>query len=288
MVCVCNLNRIAWSEEWRKPTVEESFRIGPIVLNAFEEDDESAWSELRAMPPHVFLSEMMQSLPSLRRKPESFERFRNMVLSTPGWEEWMQWKIDSYHQGKPTDQRGTLSDPDGLTWLAEFIRMVGTVETVPLLAQYLSFPYFSPPNYGYVFQHSSATTLRDMQIPGAPNSVDPEDWRKWWKAKEHLYKKGPDGKIHGPAPTRFVIMNGKLPPLLPLPPPIPAKATTYFTGREATPAPPVKPAPSAPPIEPVVVPPAPLATNRWPPPSAIAAGIAALALLCFWLRRRRA
>jgi hypothetical protein len=218
MLIQCNLEAV----EKRPMTSAEDDTFRGYYKKIKEQGDQESWRGVENLPSHILLDEMINVLPWIRSKPEMFERFRSILLGRPDWTEWVQWKIDWCREqiDKKTEQqpRG-IRDMGGLL---SFLEMLGTAEVVPFYAQYLEFPYsysagekWSPlPNYAY--QYSAADALRELQIPGGPESVEPLVWKQWWKKNAHLYEKGPDGKVHGPAPTRRGFMNCKIPAELPL------------------------------------------------------------------------
>ena len=195
-----------------------------VLAERGQKSDVTVWGEIEKLPLHVLMTEMVRYLRSLRLEPDQFEHYRAIVLAKPEWQEWVQWKIDQYRAMNTTYMEPVQKLPEGringdgyagLTHIEKFLPLLGTTETIPLVAQFLSFPYIDAISGGPSFQWSAASNLWHMQIPGGPNSVDVGKWKNWWKANKHLYEKDRDGKMHGPAPTRFVVMDGRLPPPLP-------------------------------------------------------------------------
>ena len=259
-----------------------------------EQSVEEGWRGMESLPSHVLLDELSTVLFELRNKPEIFERFRSMVLIMPDWTEWVQWKIDWSREQLDKHTEQSWRGRHDLEDLHRLFYMLGTVEVVPFYAQYLDFPYeyagatgSSSPSSVSGFQKGAAMTLRDLQIPSGPDSIDVYDWKEWWKKNAHLYEKGPDGKVHGPAPTRLWLMNGKISEPLPRPPKkvyLTAPPSQTPTPRQAPAAPP-KPPTTAP--QPAIAETTTPATGRWLLPAAIATGIAAIAALAFLFRRRK-
>ena len=290
--------------EWGRLTEEEYSRADSLIRDISKTNNEAAWRELASMNPRAFLSNIYNNLPSWRDEPEKFERLRGMVLAIPDWEGWVQWKIGQCHawmsdSAPPEDpndldsgKEWPVSNHTGymvLTFMEKFLPMIGTVETVPLVAQFLSFPYGDGMDVELAFPQDAAYTLYYMQIPGAPHSSDVEVWKRWWKENEHLYKKSADGKIHGPAPTRFEIMNGKRPPHLPLPGyEDPPEAPEPKVPVPATEAPGQKPSPTqATASLPVATAEAPRTPGRWLLPTVLISGAGILTGLILWLRRQK-
>ncbi len=263
------------------------------------DNDEAAWQEIERLPLHVLMKEMVRYLGPLRSKPALFERYRAIILAKPDWRQWVQAEIDRFRRMKTIEyneadypgaerihklpenilhQEGYI----GLSDLAGFLDLVGTVETVPFVAQYLSFPYIDAVGHNTAFRNEAASNLYYMQIPGAPNSLDPADWDDWWAANAQLYQDGPDGKVHGAAPTHFVMKNGKLGVSVGLPPLKPLRKPT-----------------SNPPAEASIVTPAPLSTTmplpvtvtagqrRWNFPMVIAGGIGLAAMITILIIKHR-
>lgn len=317
-----------YGANWNETTEEERRGMDQKALRAWDllniiekSNSEAAWEELEAVPPKALLPCIMQdlshffSLLGIEGKPDKYERLRGMALAIPDWDGWVQWKIDSYRAMRslegfpdiPIDEEDAafriklIQNPKyidhsgymGLIDLEKFLPMMNTVETVPLVAQFLSFPYRDPLHRGLEFQEGAAFSLYRMQIPGAPSSYDPEDWKDWWRENGHLYQKGADGKIHGPAPTRPQVVNGKMSPP---PADVPDRPRRRPTAGDVTPngtpsgqklnprhAPTPQPTPSA-----SVAVASPPAEKRWPLPVVILSGIGGFGVLVFlWYRLKR-
>ena len=289
MLC---LHCAAYAVEKRRMTSAEDDAFRGYYKKIMEQSDEEAWRGMESLPSHVLLDELKTVLSELDNKPEIFERFRSMVLAMPDWTEWVQWRMDwSLEQlDKHTEEsaRG-LHDLDKLRG---FLYMLGTADAVLLNVQYLDIHYEPGGATGRGssltgFQKGAAMTLRDLQIPGGPDSNDVYEWKEWWKKNAHLYEKGADGKVHGPAPTRLWLMNGKISEPLPR-----APKKVYLTAPPSQTPTPRQP-PAAPPKPPTTAPQPAIAetttpaTGRWLLPAAIATGIAAIAVLAFLFRRRK-
>ena len=278
--------------DWRRITSAEHDEYLRLYHLVIDEGSEEAWQMMERLSTNLYMAAMKANLRGLRRYPQSFERFRAILLAKPDWEEWVQWKIDNNRAILDKKEPSNPSNPEvinpiggygELTVLQNMLEALGTVETIPFHAQFLFFPYLDAMDQGLAFQHTAAGDLNRMRIPGAPNSTNEWEWQAWWKKNEPLYRKGPDGKIHGPGPTRFLIQNGKMttPPepgdiqapspgaVIPAPtPPVPDGAQGLKT-----------PLGSVPQTDPA-------RSNRFYP-VAFATGIAVLALLVAFLRKRR-
>lgn len=312
IACLCGADTSFSAEKWGYATKEEEKSIDDLFGRAWDllsiinkTNDEAAWRELKGIPPKALLPLCVRGHLGFAMEPKQFNRLRGMVLAIPDWDGWVQWKIDdcralkAIEAGPKKIYPGAENEPKlipeknwinmegyiGLSDTLKFLRMIGTVETVPLMAQFLEFPYIDPLHGALAFPGDAAGYLELMKIPGAPTSVDPKDWKKWWKANAHLYRKGPDGKIHGPAPTQLVISDGKLPGYTQLPPikePLPNPPPP-----PATPQPrpsPTKEAPAAIP-QPATAEPSRSSLHGWKWPTALA--FCALGVLAFLLCKRK-
>ena len=292
-VCIASIVfHASANAEWRMVSGDESAEFSKLFSKAWNDGDKDAQDAVGKLPSHIFFAKMMTLLSDMDDKPEIFERFRSMVLARPDWTEWAQWKIDwSLEQlDKHTEEssRG-LHDLDKLRG---FLYMLGTADVVPFTVQYLDIHYEPGGATGRGssltgFQKGAAMTLRDLQIPGGPDSNDVYEWKEWWKKNAHLYEKGPDGKVHGPAPTRLWLMNGKISEPLPRPPKkvyLTAPPSQTPTPRQAPAATP-KPPTTAP--QPAIAETTTPATGRWLLPAAIASGLGVIAVLALLFRRRK-
>ena len=274
------------SADWRKISREEDAEFRQLFSRIWADAEEAAWEGMERLPPHVFFEEMRRLLPSMTDKPKIFERFRGMMLASPEWESWMQWKIDTSRETWESKE-GDYQRADGeMMRIPQLLNALGSVETIPYLAQFVLNDEIPVKGYGRAFQRSGIEELRAMLIPGAPQSYSAKDWIAWWEKNKALYVKGPDGRMNGPAPTRFLMMNGKLPARLP--PSVPHQAPEQTPAPQRPPATPTaEPAvPSAvhqPAILPVKVP----TRANWVILAAVAAGFTLLFLLFRVVRKRR-